>query len=351
MAAQNSVRTSAGRPTAPAEGTKDRVARWYLSRKLSRRTWADFAGFVGKVLAVRLYSAAACLVSMVLAAWVGAFVRVVSAHDWHVFRTLDATTLLTASAQAARYQGALFPVLLSWAVLLLLTPIRYTLAFRAAVVAAGILGYLRLDPPSFAVTAKVSGISHWLVRFGGRGGILYLIFAIAVAYVLLSSAVAEFGRLDHLHRKVRRAPYAGRHSRDVVRKLCAIPLVLLVLLSVAWAVTVVRLAASGTGIPYGFHSTLYRSEYLLVLILIAVAISQLANGGIWLIVAVILTTWYSLAPGTLSFPSTLEISVGRWQLIHTGTAPGTDSLWAALFIFIPAAVLGIYLVTGLLRSQ
>jgi hypothetical protein len=68
-------------------------------------------------------------------------------------------------------------------------------------------------------------------------------------------------------------------------------------------------------------------------------------------VAVILTTWYSLAPGTLSFPSTLEISVGRWQLIHTGTAPGTDSLWAALFIFIPAAVLGIYLVTGLLRSQ
>jgi hypothetical protein len=220
------------------EGIKHRAARWYLSRKLSRRTRADFAGSVFKILVVRVYSAAACLVSMLLAAWVGAFVRAVSAQDWHVFRTLDGTTLLAVSAQAARYQGDLFPVLLSWAVLLLLTPIRYTLAFRAAVVAAGILGYLRLAPPSFLVTTRVTAVSHWLVRFGSRGAILYLVFAIALTYVLLSSAVAEFGRLDHLHRRVRRAPYAGRHSLDVVRKLCAIPLILLVLLSVTWAVTV-----------------------------------------------------------------------------------------------------------------
>jgi hypothetical protein len=306
---------------------------------------------VAKVLAVRLYSATACLVSMVLAAWVGACVRAFSAQDWHVFRTLDGTTVLAASAQAARVQGALFPVLLSWAVLLLLTPITYTLAFRAAVVAAGILGYLRLAPPSFLVTTRVTAVSHWLVRLGSRGAVLYLVLAIALAYVPLSSAVAEFGRLGHLHRKVRRAPYAGRHSRDVVRKLCAIPLILLVLLSVTWAVAVVRLAASGAGISYGFQGALYQSEYLLVLILIAIAVSWLTDGGKWLIVAVILTTWYSLAPGSLSLPSALEISAGRGLLIHIGTAWGADSLWAALFIFIPAAVFGIYLVTGLLRSQ
>ena len=156
----------------------------------------------------------------------------------------------------------------------------------------------------------MTAISHWLVRFGSRGGILYLIFAIAVAYMLLSSAVAEFGRLDYLHRKVSRAPYAGRHY-DVVRKLCAIPLILLVLLSVTWAVTVIRLAASGTGISYGYQGALYQSEYLLVLILIAIAMSLLTGGGKWLIVAVILTTWYSLAPGALSFPPALETSACR----------------------------------------
>lgn len=325
-------------------------ARWLQERRLSRRTRTDFVSFVAKVLAIRLYSATACLVSMVLATWIGAFVRAVSAGEWHVFRTLDGTTLLAVSAQAARVQGALFPVLLAWAVLLLLTPIRYTLAFRAAVVAGGILGYLRLAPPSFLVTTRVTAISHWLVRFGARGGILYLIFAIAVAHILLSSAVAEFGRLDYLHRKIRRAPYAGRHS-DVVRKLCAIPLVLLVLLCVTWAVTVVRLAASGTGISYGYQGALHQSEYLLVLILIAIAVSLLSGGGKWLIVAVILTTWYSLVPDALSFPSALEISAGREELIHIGTAWGADSLWAALFIFIPAAMFGIYLVTALLRSR
>jgi hypothetical protein len=68
-------------------------------------------------------------------------------------------------------------------------------------------------------------------------------------------------------------------------------------------------------------------------------------------VAVILTTCYSLAPDAFSFPSALEISAGRAELIHIGTVWGADSLWAALFIFIPAAVFGIYLVTALLRSR
>ena len=137
----------------------------------------------------------------------------------------------------------------------------------------------------------------------------------------------------------------------MVRRLCAVPLILLVLLSVTWAVTVVRLAASGTGISYGFQGAVYQSEYLLVLILIAIAVSWSANGAKWLIVAVILTTWYSLASAAPSFPSALEISAGRGELIHIGTVWGADSLWAALFIFIPAAVFGIYLVTALLRSR
>jgi hypothetical protein len=48
MVAQNSARARTGPPTAPAEEIKHRAARWYLGRKLSRRTWADFAGFCGQ---------------------------------------------------------------------------------------------------------------------------------------------------------------------------------------------------------------------------------------------------------------------------------------------------------------
>ena len=335
---------------------KLRAARWYLSRKLSRRTRADFAVVAGKVIAIRLYAAAACFISMLLLAWAGAFAGAVGAHGWRAFRTLDGTTLVTASTQAARYQAGLLPVLLSWAVLLLLTPTGYTIAFRMAAVAAGILGYLRFSPPSFLVTTKVAAMSHWLVRVGGRGGVLYLVVALATAYVLLSGAVGVFGRLDHLRRRVRRAPYAGPPSDDPISKLCAAALILLVLLAVTWAATVIRLAASGAdrpgaGISYGLQGAVYQSKYLIVLILIAVAVSRLAAPGTWLIVAVAVTTWYSLAPGTLPLPPALEISVGRGQLIHIGTAWGADTLWAALFVFIPAAVLGMYLVGRVLTQQ
>ena len=333
-----------------------RAARWYLSRKLSRRTWADFAIVAGKVVAIRLYAAAACLVSMLLLAWAGAFARAVGAHGWHAFRTLDGTTLVAASAEAARYQACLLPVLLSWAVLLVLTPTGYTIAFRMAAVAAGILGYMHLSPPSFWVTTRVAAVSHWLVRVGGRGGVWYLVVAIAAAYVLLSSAVVVFGRLDHLRRGTRRASYPGSLSSDPIRKLCAAGLILLGLLAVTWAATVVRLAASGAdrpnaGVSYGLQGAVYQSKYLFVLILIAVAVSRLTAAGTWLVVAVALTTWYSLAPGASPLPSFLDISACRGQLIHIGTAWGAGTLWAALFVFIPAAVLGMYLVGRLLTQQ
>lgn len=330
------------------------AARWVLKHKLSRRTRADFAGMVFKGVAIRLYSAAACFISMLLVAWVGAFARIVSANDWRVFRALDGRTLLTASAQAARYQGSLLPVLILWAVLLLLTPTGYTLAFRSAAMAAGILGFLHFSPPSFLITTRVTAVSHWLSTFSGHGAVPYLILAIAMAYVLLSSAVGAFGRLDDVHRKAHRVPYGGPSSFDFTRRMCAVPLILLVLLSVTWAVTVVRLAASGASRPgaeisYGLQGGLYQSKYLLVLVILSIAVSRITIDRKWLIVAVILAALYSLAPGALPFPSTLEISAGKGQLIHIGTAWGPDSLWAALFIFIPAVVLGIYLVARLLR--
>lgn len=310
---------------------------------------------VFKVCAIRMYAAAACFIAMLLTAWIGAFARTVSTHDWRVFRALDGTTLVAVATQAARYQGYLLPVILSWAALLLLTPAGYTMAFRAAAVAAGILGYLHLAPPSFLITSKVTALSHWLAGFGGRSAISYLILSIAIAYVLLSSAVGVFSRLDDLHRNTRRAPHYGSPSpTSTPARLCAVPLILLVLLSVTWAVTVVRLAASTTGRPgtqisHALQGAMYQSKYLLVLVLISVAVSRITSGRTWLIVAVILTTLYSLAPAAFPFPSSLEISATRRLLIDIGTAWGVDALWASLFIFAPAAVFGMYLVVRLLR--
>lgn len=348
MAAPHFVPAPAGRHPAFTAASL-----WYLDRKLSRRTRADFARMTFKVVAIRLYSAAACAISMLLTAWLGAFARNVSAHDWHVFRTLDGTTLLVASTQADRYQADLLPVILCWAALLLLTPRGYTFAFRAAAVAAGILGYLRFSPPSFLVTTRVSAVSRWLIRFDGRATIPYLVLVIALVYVLLSSAANTFGHLDQLRKSPHRVPHDELYSAEFIRRLCAIPLIMLVLLSAIWAVTVVRLASSGASFPgveisYSFQGKLY--PYLFLLVLISVAVSRINNGGNWLIAAVILTTWYNLVPSALAFPSILEISADRTQLIHISTAWGSDSLWAALFIFIPAVVLGIYLVARLLRS-
>jgi hypothetical protein len=351
----NPVPSPGGRPRALTAGVELHVTRWFLERKLSRRTRADFASMVLRVFAIRIYAAAACFVSMLLVAWVGAFARAFSAHDWHAFRTLDSTTLTTASAQASRFQGSLLPVLLAWAVLLLLTPTGYTLAFRAAAAAAGILGYLHFTPPSFLVTAKVATASHWLSSFDVRYEAVFLFPSIVLAYVLQSSAVSIFRHLDQLRRKPGRASGSESPSAELVRRLCAIPLALLVLLAVTWAATVVRLAASSarvpaTGMSYGFQGGLYQGKYLLVLVLIAICMPLIANSEKWLTAAVILTACYGLAPDTLAFPSVLEVSAGPGVLTRIGTVWGSDSLWAALFIFIPAAILGIYFVGRLLRS-
>jgi hypothetical protein len=356
MVAPDSAPLPADQPAAFTGGVKSRVADWFVARKLSRRTRADYTGVVLRVFTIRVYSAVACLISMLLAAWAGGFVRAVSARDWQAFKTLDGATLLAASAQADRYQGYLLPVFLSWAALLLLTPPRYTMAFRTTAVAAGILGYLHFSPPSFVITTKVATISHWLTNFYDRAVIVYLIFTIIVTYTLQSSAARAFRNLEYFRKNPRFTPPYRSAAVNLIRRMCRIPLILLVLLSVTWTVTVVRLAASGangpsTEISHGLEGAVYQSKYLLLLVLLSVFVSLITNSEKWLIAAVILTTWAGLAPGILHLPSALEISAGRAQLIHADAEWGANSLWAALFIFVPVIILGMYFTARLARVR
>jgi hypothetical protein len=358
MVAHDAAPPAAAPSTVVTEGSKLRAARWFLEGKLARRTGAEVAGEILRVCVVRAFSAAACLSSMLLAAWVGAFAQVITAHGWSGFRALDGKSLLLASAQASRYQGDLVPVLICWAALLLLTPTGYALAWRAAPVTAGVLGFLEFSPPSFPVTTWVGAMSRWLVRFDYHwraDGIAVFIASVAAAYVLQSYAPGVFLRLGRFRSRPGRRSLTGSGSGDLVRRACATLLVLLVLLLVTWVATVVRLAAShpGTGgleMSFGFQGGLYQSKYLLVLAFIAVCLAQAYSVEYWLIVAAALTACYGLAPHAVTFPSMLEFPVGRGELTRLGAAWGAGSLWAALFLYVPAVVLGIYL-TARLRGR
>ena len=296
---------------------------------------------------------------MLLAAWAGAFAQAITARGGHGFRTLDGTGLLLASAQASRYQGDLVPVLICWAVLLLLTPTGYAVAWRAAPVAAGVLGFLDLSPPSFPVTTWVSAMSHWLVRFDHHwrpDGILVFFVSVLVAYALLSSAAGLFRRLDRFRARPDRRARPGSDAGDLIRKVCAMLLILLMLLLATWAATVVRLVAShpsvsGLEMSFGAQGGLNQSKYLLVLAFLAVCLAQAYSIEYWLFIAVALTAWYGLAPAAVTFPSVLEIPAGRGELARLGAAWGTGSLWVALFIYIPAIMLGSYLTAGLVRPR
>ena len=131
-------------------------------------------------------------------------------------------------------------------------------------------------------------------------------------------------------------------------------LILLVLESVTWAATVIRLAAAGADpwlrMSYGFQGGLYQSRCLLVLAIIAVILPRLDDAENWLAAAVALTALYGLAPDVLPFPSILGTAAARGEPPRIGTAWGGGSLWAALFVFIPASMFGVYLVGKLLRS-
>ena len=153
---------SADRPADVTMRGRLGARQWLLDRKLSRRNPADFARVVLKALLIRVASAATCFVSMLFAAWIGAFVRVVSAQYGQGLRSLNGAVLLSASEQAGRSQVQQLPVLISWALLLLLTPAGFTIAFRAAAGAAGILGYLHFPRHCFRLPRqRVRHLTGW----------------------------------------------------------------------------------------------------------------------------------------------------------------------------------------------
>ena len=59
------------------------------------------------------------------------------------------------------------------------------------------------------------------------------------------------------------------------------------------------------------------------------------------------TGWH---PTPWSFHRLWRFPPAEGELTHLGAAWGNDALWAALFLFIPAAMFGIYLAGRLLRS-
>jgi hypothetical protein len=335
------------------------MSQWLLERKLRRRTLAAFAAVSARTLAIRACSAAACFASMLPAAWVGAFTRSVSTHHWHVFSTLNETAVLNLSAQAGKYEVRLLPLLISWAVLLLVTPIGLTLAFRAAAVIAAILGYLELSPPTFVVTSKVASISGWLTRFDtywGRHSVVLVVASIAAAYLLQAYAVRTFRRLGYLRSRQRDGFNNTSLGQSLPGKLSAACLVLLVLLAAVWAGTVIGLVAAHGGSSaswgsYGSQGGRYQSECLFIMVLLAVMIPQLYHGEKWLTAAALLAGIYGLAPDRLHVPAALTVSAGSGLLERIGSVWGAGSLWAALFLFIPGLVLGIYLLARIIGTD
>jgi hypothetical protein len=349
---------SADRPAAVIMGGRLSARQSLLDRKLSRRNPADFARVGLKTLLIRVGSAATCFVSMLLVAWIGAFVRLVSAQHGRVFNSLNGATLFSVSEHAGKYEVQLLLVLISWALLLLLTPAGFTIAFRAAAGAAGILGYLHFSPPLFRITAATGPISDWLARFDGywsRHAVIYIIFSTLAACLLQSTTVRIFSGLDHLPV---RAGLGFNNRPDYfsqIRRLSAAALALLILLLVIWAATVLRLASAQTGTyihgsEYGFQGGLYQSQYLFILVLLAILVTQADFADKWLAAAAFLGTLYLLSPKKFTVPEVLEISWGRGFFAHAGTAWGADTPRVALFLFIPASICGIYLFGKMLRS-
>lgn len=335
-------------------GSGQRRGARLLERKLTRRPLSAYSQEFFRGLAIRIYSAVAGFISMVLVAWLGAFARVLSANHWRAFVHLDKDTLLIAAAQAERYEVRLLPVLVVWGVLLVITPTGYTAVFPAAACIAGILGFLHFSPPDFQVTARIATASQWLTRFDSRwsrDAIPFLISSIVVAYLLQASSASIFKSLRYSSSQSRFSSHFEISLRTRIRNLVAVCLVLLVLLSVTWSATVIQLvAARNAELAYGFQGGLEQSRYLLVLTLTALCFARIYNVKRWLFIAVSCTALYSIEPKLLPFPSMLEVSAGRGGLAHLGEAWGSNSVWAALFIVIPAVIFGIYVVARLLRS-
>jgi hypothetical protein len=323
------------------------ATQWLLDHKLYRPAPGDLTIAFCRAVAARVSLAAICLLSMLLAAWIGALTRILSAHDGHAFSSLNGTALAAASRNAGMYQAGLLPVLLVWAVMLVVTPPGFTLAYRAAVAIAGILGYLHFSPPAFFLTKKVASISRWLIHLDdhlSRAATLSVVVTIAATWVLISNATGIF---------VRSGSHAARAAwlpdGTFVRGVSALVLALLVLLMTAWSATVIRLATSHPGIlESGRQAGLYQSRYLLALTVLAILAARASDRRNWLTAFALLTLMYTLAASTFTVPAAVRHPVLSGLLTNIGGGWGAGSLWAALFLFVPISVLGIYLAGRLL---
>jgi hypothetical protein len=322
-----------------------RVSSWLLVRKLRRRTTEEVAAALAGGLIVRALAAACAFCSMALIAWLAAFAREVFRHGLTGFRTLSAAGLSHATAQAGRYEAGLIPVLAVWAALLLFAPAGYAIAFRAAALAAAVLGALDLSPPSFRVTPWTAGFARGLVQLSRSwSGVLLLVASLAAAFLLYRGALGVFERLGQFS--------AGRLRRPapVTRFLLA----LVVLLSAAWTGTVVWLAAShahGDATSYGSRGGLVQGDYLLALAIAALLVAGSGSTQGRLLVVTPLAALLGAFASDLPVPHELVWSAGRADLERAGAWWGGGSLWAALFVGFPLCLLGIYLVARVRRRR
>lgn len=346
---------------------RESVKGWFLERKLRRGNGWDPARTLLVSLVIRVVASAACFISMVLIAWAGALLGVIAVGGWRALRVLNEASILAASQQADRFTGDLLPVLVVWALLLLVTPTGYDRAFSAMVALAGVVSYLHLVPPAFLFPSWMSRASRalsqantWIFHLNHRDPknpiASELLGAVLVVALLLHTAARErFRRLPDLGMRRAPRPPTGVFTRPLTKKIFATPLIALLLMLVIWAGTVVRLAASHGVTPvrlvtYGAQGGLTDGEYLFIVMLIAILVAQLGSVRIVLL-AVLLTLGITLVPIALKHTTGLRVPLWSGQLAAIGRERGTESLWIALFACVPVILYGTHLVGKLLAPR
>lgn len=330
---------------------------WRLRRKLSRKGWLTLARRFAKASLIRLTASIACLIAMVLIVWAAVVVRIIAVGGIQALQTLDTTQINGAPHQAAQVQSDLFPVLVVWAALLLVTPVGYVAAFRAAALSAGAVGYLNLVPPSFLVTRWVARVADSLLEaHPQRNPPIVLGTALGflgLALLLLSIARRVFTSLEGLRLRPGWRVRAGIRSGNSASKLVAVPLIALILLLAIWAGTVVRLAATGATVPGklaqdGSQAGAWAGDYLLAILLVAVVVPLLraARPAAWM--AVLCAGAIASIPVVADHSSALRIPLLTSQFTALGGDCGADSLWIALFAGVPFIVFGLYLADRML---
>jgi hypothetical protein len=358
----DSWQSAARAPAAAWRPFRDR----FLRHKLARRNATDRNRAFAISLATRVVASAECFVSMLLIAWVGALAGAICALGWKAVESVDEASIMAASPLADRVAADLLPVLLPWAALLLVAPAAYRGAVPAAAALAAIVGYLHLVPPAFlspywvsraatALSAATAAAFRAAHHSKNPVGIEIAWGAIMLALLLQFAALRRFRRLQDLGNGGAGRSGNGPLSRRLTRKLAALPLIALALLLSIWAGTVVRLTAShsvapGSIVAYGEQGGAEQANYLLIVIIIAIVLSQLGNARIIAPVA-LLTLIFILAPSAQEHVSRLRIPLWREALVNLGGQWGTEALWIALFASAPTALLAIYLSGRLLAPR